>query len=128
MRLLLDTHAFLWFVLDSPQLSTSARALTADPANDVLVSPATCWEIAIKVSLNKLDLHTSFEDFMTRAIEGSQLELLPITTRHLSVVSRMPFHHRDPFDRLIIAQAVVENIGIVSVDPAFDSYGIARFW
>ena len=128
MRLLLDTHAFLWFVLDDPKLSSSARALIADPANDVLLSPSTYWEIAIKVSLNKLDLHTSYEDFMTRGIEGNQFEILPIETRHTAVVSTMPSHHRDPFDRLIIAQATVENIGVVSVGSDFDSYGVTRLW
>jgi len=128
VRLLLDTHAFLWFVLDNPQLSSAARALISDPANDVLVSPASYWEIAIKVRLHKLDLHASYEDFMTRGIEGNQFEILPIEIRHTAVVSTMPFHHRDPFDRLIISQAIVENIGVVSVDSDFDSYGVTRLW
>ncbi len=128
MTVLLDTHAFLWFVLDSPQLSDTARELIADPASDVLVSPASYWEIAIKVSLSKLDLHASYEEFMARGIEGNQFDVLPINTRHTAVVSKLPFHHRDPFDRLLVAQATVEQLAIVSADSALDAYEVTRLW
>jgi PIN domain nuclease of toxin-antitoxin system len=128
MRLLLDTHAFLWFVLNDPQLSATAGRLISDPANDVLISPASYWEIAIKVALRKLDLHAPYDDFMQRAIVGNDFEILPIEPRHTSLLTTLPFHHRDPFDRLIVAQAIVENIPLISVDAVLDQYPITRLW
>jgi PIN domain nuclease of toxin-antitoxin system len=128
MRLLLDSHAFLWFVLKNPQLSRAADTLITDPANDILVSPATYWEIAIKVGKKKLDLMASYDDFMKRGIEGNDFEILPIETRHTSLLTTMPMHHKDPFDRLIISQALAEQIPVVGVDTAFDPYGVTRLW
>jgi len=128
MRLLLDTHTFLWFVLDDPQLSVSARTLIEDPANDILISPATYWEIAIKVRLGKLVLFAPYDDFMQRGIIGNDFEVLLIEPKHTSVLTTLPLHHRDPFDRLLIAQALIEAIPIVSVDVAFDPYGVRRLW
>lgn len=128
MRLLIDSHTFLWFVLKDLQLSRAADALITDPANDILVSPATYWEIAIKVGKKKLDLMASYDDFMKRGIEGNDFEILPIETRHTSLLTTMPMHHKDPFDRLIISQALVEQIPVVSVDADFDSYGVTRLW
>ena len=128
MRLLLDTHAFLWFVLNDPQLSAAARSHINDPANDILVSPASYWEIAVKVGLRKLNLHASYDDFMRRGIDGNDFEILPIEPRHTSLLTTLPLHHRDPFDRLMIAQAMVEVIPIVTMDAAFDSYGVRRLW
>ena len=128
MRLLLDTHAFLWFVLNDPQLSAGAQSLLIDPANDILVSPASYWEIAIKVRLGKLDLHAPYDDFLLRGIVGNDFDILPIEPRHTSVLTSLPLYHRDPFDRLLIAQARIEAIPIVSMDAAFDLYGIRRLW
>ena len=128
MRLLLDTHTFLWFVLNDTQLSGPANALITDPTNDVFVSPATYWEIAIKVGKKKLDLLASYDDFMSRGIQGNDFDILPIETRHTSLLTSMPMHHNDPFDRLLIAQSLVEQMPIVSVDTAFDSYGAVRLW
>lgn len=128
MTVLLDTHTFLWFVLDDAQLSAPARALIEDPATDVLVSPASYWEIAIKVRLGKLDLQSSYDDFMNRGIAGNDFEVLPIEPKHTSLLTTMPFHHRDPFDRLLVAQATVERIPIVSNDGALDAYGVQRRW
>lgn len=105
MRLLLDTHAFLWFVLNDPQLSVTAQNVIADPANDILISPASYWEIAIKVALGKLDLHASYDDFMQHGIIDNDMEILPIEPKHTSRLTTLPLHHRDPFDRLLIAQA-----------------------
>ena len=105
MRVLLDTHAFLWFVLDDPKLSASARLLIEDPVNDVLVSAASLWEIAIKVRLGKLDLRSSYDDFIKRGITGNDFVLLPIEPRHTSLLTTLPMHHKDPFDRLLVAQA-----------------------
>ena len=128
MRLLLDSHSFIWFVLDQPQLSDIAREAVIEPANDILISPATYWEIAIKVSKQKLDLQASYDDFMNRGIFGNRFEILPILVRHALVLTTMPFHHKDPFDRLLISQAKVEQIPIVSNDEIFDAYGITRIW
>jgi PIN domain nuclease of toxin-antitoxin system len=128
MRLLLDTHAFLWFVLNDPQLSAKARLLMVDPANDLLLSPATYWEIAIKISIGKYSLPTAFESFMDQQILVNDLEILPIAVKHAAVVATLPFHHRDPFDRLLIAQALAEQIPIISGDSALDAYSVTRLW
>ena len=128
MRILLDSHAFLWFVLRKPQLSRTADALISDPTNEILVSPATYWEIAIKVGKNKLDLMTSHDDFMRQGIEGNDFTILPIETRHTSLLTKMIPYHSDPFDRLIIAQAIVEQVPVLSIDAAFDPYGVTRLW
>ena len=128
MTVLLDTHTFLWFVLDDAQLSRSARTLIEDPANDVLVSPASYWEIAIKVRLGKLDLRCSYDDFMNRGIVGNDFAVLAIEPRHTSLLTTLPLHHHDPFDRLLVAQASVERLPIVSADDVLDAYGIERRW
>lgn len=128
MRVLLDTHSFLWFVLSDPQLSNPAQALIRDPANDILISPATYWEIAIKVGLKKLNLHATYDDFIRQGIEGNDFEILPIEPKHTTVLTTLPLHHRDPFDRLLIAQAMIEAIPIVSVDVALDPYPVQRLW
>jgi PIN domain nuclease of toxin-antitoxin system len=128
MRLLLDTHTLLWFVLDRPQLSRIADALITEPSNDIFVSPATYWEIAIKVAKRKLNLLCPYDDFVDRGIAGNDIDILPIETRHTSLLTTMPFHHNDPFDRLLIAQALVEQMTIVSADSEFDAYGVSRLW
>src|SRR5438874_5031314 len=115
MRVLLDTHAFLWFILDDARLSSSAKTLIEDPANDVEVSPASYWEIAIKIRLGKYTLPEPYATFMERQIAGNDFHILHIEPRHTSVLTTLPFHHRDPFDRLLVAQAMVEGIPIVSV-------------
>lgn len=128
MRLLLDTHAFLWFILGEPQLSAKADALISDPNNDIHVSPASYWEIAIKISLGKYSLPEPYAVFMQREIAANDFRILHIEPKHTAIVSTMPFHHRDPFDRLIVAQATVEQIAVVSSDAALDAYGITRHW
>ncbi len=128
MRLLLDTHAFLWFLLDDPKLRVTARSLIADPNNEIEVSPATYWEIAIKIALRKYALPESFEVFMEREIVINDFHILHIELKHVATLTTMPFHHRDPFDRLLIAQAIVEQIPIVSNDTAFGPYPITRLW
>jgi PIN domain nuclease of toxin-antitoxin system len=128
MRVLIDTHAFLWFVLNDLQLSKRALAIIQDPANQVCVSPATYWEIAIKVGLKKLELRTDYDDFMQRGIAGNRFEILPIETKHTSLLIQLPLHHRDPFDRLLVAQAMQEQIPVVSADVQLDAYGVTRLW
>ena len=110
MRLLLDTHAFLWFVLNDPSLTPTAKGLIADPANDILLSPASYWEIAIKVSLGKYSVPGSFETFFNNQIAINGFAILPISVAHASRVAALPFHHRDPFDRLLVAQAQAKGV------------------
>jgi PIN domain nuclease of toxin-antitoxin system len=108
--------------------SENARNLMNDPDNELLLSTRTIWEIAIKVSLNKLTLVEPYEDFMNHAIADNDLTVLEASVKHAAVLTTLPFHHRDPFDRLIIAQAMVEGIAVVSGDTAFDAYPVARLW
>lgn len=128
MRFLLDTHAFLWFVLNDSQLSPKALQLIVEPAHNILISPASYWEIAIKVSLGKYQIPGSFQVWMEQQIAANAFQILPITIAHVATVTTLPFHHRDPFDRLLIAQALTEKIAIVSVDRVFDSYSVLREW
>ena len=128
MRLLLDTHAFLWFVLDEPQLSSTAKALIGDPNNEIDVSPATYWEIAIKVSIGKYILSEPLQEFLEREIAVNRFNILAVEPRHVTPLTTLPFHHKDPFDRLLVAQAIVENIPLVSNDSVLDAYSIRRLW
>jgi PIN domain nuclease of toxin-antitoxin system len=128
MRLLLDTHAFLWFLLDDPHLSAPAKAHIENPANDVAVSPATYWEIAIKIRLGKYALPEPYATFMDRQIADNDFGILPILPKHTSVLTTLPFHHQDPFDRLLVAQAQVEAIPLVSGNAILDAYGVTRLW
>lgn len=131
MRLLLDTHTFLWHVDGNPQVSAAATALLVDPANELFLSVVSAWEIAIKVGLHKLGLSRSYLQFMTEAIRGYGLTVLPITVEDCAEYARLPFPsmgHRDPFDRLIITHAKRHELRIVGADTNFDVYGIARLW
>ena len=128
MRVLLDTQAFLWYLLDDARLSKKAEAAISDENNRVLVSPASYWEIAIKISLGKYQLPEPLDIFMEREIASNDFTVLAILVRHAAVVTQLPFHHRDPFDRLIIAQALSEKIAVVSSDLVFDQYGVERIW
>ena len=128
MRLLLDTHTFLWFVAGDAALSGTARAMLEDRRNDLLLSVATPWEAAIKVGTGKLNLGWPVRDFFARYLPRARTTLLPISLDHIAVVSTLPRHHGDPFDRLIISQAIAENVPVVSVDHAFDAYPVDRRW
>jgi PIN domain nuclease of toxin-antitoxin system len=128
MRVLLDTHALLWFVLGDPELSPQATSCILETANTKLVSPASYWEIAIKISLGKYALTEPYVDFMRRAVDDNGFEILHISYRHTAALIELPIHHRDPFDRLLIAQAMVEGIPILSGDPSFKAYSVTRLW
>ncbi|MGL4500147.1 MAG: type II toxin-antitoxin system VapC family toxin [Planktothrix sp.] len=128
MRLLLDTHTLLWFFMGNPKLSDKARLLIEDNQNQKLISVASVWEMAIKQSQNKLTLENLAADYITDKIQWADFDLLSINLRHLRLLSTLPFHHRDPFDRLLIAQAIQENIPILSKDIAFDAYPVQRSW
>ena len=128
MRLLLDTHAFLWWVGASPQLSRRARAAIADARNACLVSIASAWEIAIKISLGKLRINGTLERFLPEQLAANGFLPLGIDLRHAARVARLPFHHRDPFDRLLVSQALEEKLAVVTADPVFGRYGVKRIW
>ncbi len=128
MTFLLDTHAFLWFALRDARLSKTGSLLISDPGNRLLLSPASYWEIAIKISLGRYELNDDFGLFMREQIVENVLDILPITLEHAAVVATLPFHHRDPFDRLLVAQAIAEQIAILSCDTALDAYPVSRVW
>jgi PIN domain nuclease of toxin-antitoxin system len=128
MNLLLDSHTMLWFFWDDPLLSGNAKALIVDPSNRKLVSVASCWEIAIKASVGKLKLGEPAQTFLAREIPKNNFDLLSIELDHATAVEALPFHHRDPFDRLLVAQALGNELPIVSADAVLDSYGVTRLW
>lgn len=128
MNLLLDTHTLLWFVWDDPQLSSVAKQLIVDPQNHKWVSIASCWEIAIKSAVGKIKLGEPAKVFLPREIVRNNFDLLPISLDHATAVESLPMHHRDPFDRLLITQAMIERLEIVSIDMAFDQYPVKRLW
>lgn len=128
MRLLLDTHAFLWFIEGNPNLSDTARNLIEDPKNQRFLSIASLWEMSIKVSIGRLELEMAFTELVKREVHGNAIELLKIQPEHLDELAKLPFHHKDPFDRLIIAQSLAENLPIVTKDSAFQNYPVTAFW
>ena len=128
MRLLLDTHTFLWWVQDAPALSVKAHAAITNPENECLLSLASCWEMAIKLSLGKLKLPTTIDRFIPEQLAMNGFQHWPIEFRHVARVARLPFRHRDPFDRLLAAQALEDGIAIVSADHVFRRYGVKRIW
>lgn len=127
-RYLLDTHSFLWFINDDVALSETARILIESPENIIYLSIASIWEIAIKVSLGKLEVPSPFTAFIDKQLAENNIQILPINTKHVGKVVSLPFHHRDPFDRLIIAQSLVEEISIIGEDTIFDDYGVKVYW
>ena len=128
MTVLLDTHAFLWFTNDDPQLGADARGAIEEPGADVVLSVASVWEISIKSALKKLKLPEPAELFVPRQLAINSIRAQPVQLAHALRVALLPHHHNDPFDRLIIAQALVEDVTVVSGDRAFDAYGVRRVW
>ena len=128
MKILLDTHAFLWLMVDDPRLSGTAKSAFTDVNNEIYLSLASAWEMAIKSSLQKLKLPLPVKDYIVTRSQAHQVKLLPIALDHIAVVETLPLHHRDPFDRLIIAQSIFETLYILSDDQFFDSYPIQRIW
>jgi PIN domain nuclease of toxin-antitoxin system len=128
MRSLIDSHSVIWSVDAPEKLSPTASSFIKDRGNTLVLSAASLWEIAIKVGKGKLPLSLPFRQWMANALAALGLELLPITLDHAERQISLPSHHRDPFDRLIAAQALVEGIPLVSADPIFDAYGVTRIW
>ncbi|HEY8669020.1 MAG TPA: type II toxin-antitoxin system VapC family toxin [Tepidisphaeraceae bacterium] len=128
MRLLLDTHALLWFAQGSPSLSRAARAVIEDDSNQRYVSHASAWEVAIKLSLGKLTLQVAYEDLFPGVVLANGFLLLAPDLGHYRELLHLPFHHRDPFDRLLIAQARSEGLTLVSGDGNMAAYGVPLLW
>ena len=127
-NILLDTHAFIWWIEDSPRLSSNAKKLLENIENDCFLSLASCWELAIKSSTGKIKLTLPIRDFIPQNLAANDFRQLTISFRHIARVESLEFHHRDPFDRLIAAQALEEKMILLSVDPIFDYYGVDRIW
>ena len=128
MRVLLDTSAFLFFITDSEKLSVEARNILANMENELVLSIAGLWEIAIKASLGRLELLRPFEKLIPEQLKENEISILPIELNHLAILTKLPFHHRDPFDRLIIAQSIAEGYPIITCDSSFSGYPIEVIW
>lgn len=128
MRLLLDTHAFLWWLIDSPRLSEAARQAIAAETNEVAVSAATAWEIATKYRLGRLPGVEPVALDIAGTITSQNFEQMPITVADAARAGALPGPHRDPFDRMLVAQALLRNLALVSIDSVMDQYGVQRLW
>lgn len=124
MRALLDTSCFLWFIAGSDRLSINARNFIIDLNNELVLSVASLWEIAIKVSIGKLELLQPFGELIPSQLQNNRIDVLPIELKHLSTLIESPFHHSDPFDRLIISQGVTEGLPVISSDSVFKRYTV----
>ena len=128
MKVLLDTHAVLWFWWDDPQLPAHAKSVICDPTVQKFVSLATPWEVVIKVALKKLDLGTPYPGYFRQHMQRTNFDWLSLTERHFEVLLYLPHHHGDPFDRMIISQALAESMPVISGDVKFDPYSVTRIW
>lgn len=131
MQLLIDTQIFIWFISGAPDLKADIRRLIEDGNTHVYISIASLWEISIKTALGKLDIHGAYESVIDD-VTGNDIEILPIRFVHTVQQHRLPFYHKDPFDRIIVAQAIVEKLDLVSSDAVFEQYlaseGPNRIW
>lgn len=128
MRLLLDTHAFLWWTTEDPRIPSAVAEAVSEPSNEVFVSAVTVWELAIKWRLGRLEIADPPETSISRGIAESRFEPLPITHRHALRVGVLPDLHRDPFDRMLVAQALAEECVLVTGDEAIARYPVERLW
>ena len=124
---MLDTHCFIWFSEDDAQLPISVKTIIEDRRHTIHLSLVSLWEMAIKASLNKLTLSRSLEE-ITMEVDRSTIQWLPLASVHIHQLKKLPFHHRDPFDRTIIAQALVEQFTIITIDRSFSDYGVSTQW
>ncbi len=128
MRLLLDTHTFLWWINNDLLLSDAAKTAIASEKNECFLSIASCWEMAIKSSIGKLRLTKPVERFIPEELAANDFQLLAIDFKHVAKVELLPLYHRDPFDRLLVAQSMTEKMTIVSADAVLSGYGVKRIW
>lgn len=126
MSFLLDTHTFVWFIGGSPKVSPDARKLIENNPGELYLSVVSIWEIAIKVSTGKLTLHDTFTSVFPPLLISNGIQIINIKYDHAALVAKLPYHHRDPFDRMLIAQAMVEQMSIISIDSSFDAYPITH--
>jgi PIN domain nuclease of toxin-antitoxin system len=128
MKLLLDTHTFLWWITDSPRLSDQARKLMSDGRNELFWSSASSWEVSIKYALGRLPLPKPPEHFLPPQLDQNHIESLPVIDAHAFLAGQLPPHHRDPFDRMLIAQARYESMALISDDMQFGPYDVEVLW
>ena len=128
MRLLLDTCAFLWWMAGSDKLSDRVRRVILDPRNDVILSAVSGWEIAIKHRLGRLELPAAPAAFMAEALAAHAVTVLPVGMTHAVEAGDLPLNHKDPFDRILVAQAIIETLPLATPDTAFSPYGIETVW
>jgi PIN domain nuclease of toxin-antitoxin system len=124
MKLLLDTHIFIWWADHPEKLSHSALSALEDEANDLLLSAASVWEMQIKIQLGKLKLTLPLRELINNQQETNDLKVSPVTLTHVLALDALPFHHKDPFDRLLIAQSIEEDLTLVSADSQFSAYAV----
>ncbi len=127
MNILLDTHTFLWYLEDSGKLSSKAAEIIEDTSNTLYLSIASLWEISIKLGLGKLTLQNSFSE-LEEVVQQLKIDVLPIAFSDTECYLNLPLHHRDPFDRILVAQAINHSLVLISCDVAFDAYDIERVW
>ena len=128
MKILLDTHAFLWWVMDDPKLSVKAKKLLKDSDHEFFLSVVSAWEIAIKSRLKKISLSKKAEDFVLEQMDLNSISPLSIQMKHALHVEKLPDHHEDPFDRLIVAQAHLENMALLTCDKMIKKYDVNSLW
>lgn len=128
MRLLVDTHVMLWWLRDDPQLSRRARTILKDGANELLWSLASSWEIAVKLRIGKLELDRPLERLYADLVSDQGVEVLPIGHEHCTRLAKLPLHHRDLFDRMLVAQAQHERVPVLTADPKLVAYDVERLW
>ena len=127
MRYILDTHTLIWYFEDNSELSFKAKSIIEDIDNEIFVSMASLWEIGIKVGLGKLIIPFDIDEIMAR-IRKESMNMITIDVNHVKGIQTLPHHHRDPFDRMIIAQAKAENCTVITRDAAFDAYDVPVLW
>lgn len=128
MKYLLDTHALLWITVESKNLSDRVKQIYLDSTDDFYLSAASIWEMAIKISLKKLSLSEGLVRFIDKHVVENNIQILPVNAEHIYPLEKLPFHHRDPFDRLLISQCMSEKMYLLSSDKIFDKYPIKRIW
>jgi PIN domain nuclease of toxin-antitoxin system len=128
MKVLLDTHAFLWAITDDPQLSERARNILESGHNELFVSVVSLWEILVKVQIGKLPLPRPAGRYLQQQLAAAAMQVLPVAFSHVLQLEQLPLHHRDPFDRLLVAQSIDEDLPILTADPALKSYPAKLIW
>ena len=128
MKILLDTHTYLWFIAGDAQLDVYARQLIEEPGNERYLSVASVWEITIKSSLGRLTVPTPPTALIREHVWANAIDLLALTPEHFDALHTLPYHHKDPFDRLLVAQAMQEGMLLVTKDPAFNAYDVQVVW